>query len=122
MGSMMSILDQVGQVEDARVGRKIQRQHDIKSRTDKHQSQAAERKQKKSNRLEEIKTQLRKRAPPSTVKGRLAKKQPGSAKLKRTLTSVNRDWDAALRSSEPGSKGADADSKAKKRVTFAASG
>ncbi|KAJ2768198.1 hypothetical protein IWQ57_003638, partial [Coemansia nantahalensis] len=82
MGSMMSILDQVGQ--------------------------------------EEIKTQLRKRAPPSTVKGRLAKKQPGSAKLKRTLTSVNRDWDAALRSSEPGSKGADADSKAKKRVTFAA--
>ncbi|KAJ1729299.1 hypothetical protein LPJ61_003590 [Coemansia biformis] len=129
LDSMLSILDQVGQAEDAQARRKIQRQHDIKGRVDRQQTQAAERKQKKTNRLEEMKTQLQ-RGFSLGVQGKPVKKRSkpksgaGSSKeLARTLSSVNRDWDKALGSNEPSATSSAAKSgagaKPKRHVTFA---
>ncbi|PIA16308.1 hypothetical protein COEREDRAFT_81290, partial [Coemansia reversa NRRL 1564] len=80
--SMLDILDRVNQVEESRVDKKIQRQHEIKKLMNDKQERAAENKKKKSSRLEDIKNQLRNRyslkdqGKPSKKKSKKVKKTP----------------------------------------------
>ncbi|KAJ2298182.1 hypothetical protein IWW54_006676, partial [Coemansia sp. RSA 2705] len=49
--SMLDILDQVNQAEEARVNKKLERQHTIKKLVDEREVRTAEKKKKKTSRL-----------------------------------------------------------------------
>ncbi|KAJ2065690.1 hypothetical protein GGI17_000234 [Coemansia sp. S146] len=113
--SMLSIINQVSQVEESRLDKKMQRQKTIKKLVNDKASRSEANKTKKNSRLEEIKRQLRQGhslASPSAP-NKVAKKK----KLPRTLSAVNRDWNAA--SANDGSATADGvQKKSRKSVSF----
>ncbi|KAJ2396616.1 hypothetical protein GGF41_008578, partial [Coemansia sp. RSA 2531] len=87
--SMLSIINQVSQVEESRLDKKMQRQvsYMLSSRSEANKT-------KKNSRLEEIKRQLRQGhslASPFTPNKVVKKKK----KLSRTLSAINRDWNDA---------------------------
>ncbi|KAJ2719297.1 hypothetical protein GGI07_005291 [Coemansia sp. Benny D115] len=127
--SMLSILNQVQQVEDGRINKKMERQKNIKRLVQEKERRSAEKKMKKSSRFEEIKNQLRQgyrlggpaeKEKPSR-KQRSAQTAKNKGKLDRTLSSINREWSSAIgdgESSESAASQSSSISKSKKVVTF----
>ncbi|KAJ2456592.1 hypothetical protein GGF42_003180 [Coemansia sp. RSA 2424] len=114
---MLSIINQVSQVEESRLDKKMQRQKTIKKLVKDKESRTEANKKKKNSRLEEIKMQLRQGhtlGSPSTPR-KVAKKKK---KLPRTLSSINRDWDAATSASHSAGAAADGTQKKTKTVSF----
>ncbi|KAJ2491412.1 hypothetical protein IWW37_002296 [Coemansia sp. RSA 2050] len=91
--SMLSIINQVSQVEESRLDKKMQRQKTIKKLVKDKESRSQANKAKKNSRLEEIKRQLRQGHSLGSPFGpsKVAKKK----KLPRTLSAINREWNAA---------------------------
>ncbi|KAJ1818873.1 hypothetical protein LPJ60_004087 [Coemansia sp. RSA 2675] len=91
--SMLSIINQVSQVEESRLDKKMQRQKTIKKLVNDKESRSQANKAKKNSRLEEIKSQLRQGHSLGSpfAPSKVAKKK----KLPRTLSAINRDWNAA---------------------------
>ncbi|KAJ1843263.1 hypothetical protein LPJ70_003465 [Coemansia sp. RSA 2708] len=118
--SMLDILDQVNQAEEARVNKKLERQHTIKKLVDEREVRTAEKKKKKTSRLEAIKNQLRQGHQLGTP-NKPAKMPRKPKNIPRTLSSVNREWSSAF---EDGSSAESPDhdtssAKPKKTVSFA---
>ncbi|KAJ2581200.1 hypothetical protein GGH95_002198 [Coemansia sp. RSA 1836] len=113
---MLSIINQVSQVEESRLDKKMQRQKTIRKLVKDKESRTEANKKKKNSRLEEIKMQLRQGhtlGAPSTP-SKVAKKK----KLPRTLSAINRDWDAATSTSHSAGAAADGTQKKTKTVSF----
>ncbi|KAJ2441021.1 hypothetical protein GGF42_007434 [Coemansia sp. RSA 2424] len=114
---MLSIINQVSQVEESRLDKKMQRQKTIRKLVKDKESRTEANKKKKNSRLEEIKMQLRQGhtlGAPSTP-SKVAKKKK---KLPRTLSAINRDWDAATSTSHGAGAAADGTQKKTKTVSF----
>ncbi|KAJ2782366.1 hypothetical protein H4R18_002299 [Coemansia javaensis] len=107
--SMLAILGEVGQAEDARVDKKMQRQRNLKERMDKQHA----RKDSKPGRLEEIKRRLQHsytlRVQHKLAKKRATKQAAAKRSLGRTLSAVNRDWDSAHGDDDDDDDGANGD-------------
>ncbi|KAI9503378.1 hypothetical protein BX070DRAFT_235068 [Coemansia spiralis] len=91
--SMLGILDQVSQVEETRLNQKLHRQKTIKKMVEETQKRAAEKKKKKGSRFDEIKSQLR-QGYSLNQQGKPQKKQKKKSGMARTLSAINREWDA----------------------------
>ncbi|KAJ1993983.1 hypothetical protein GGI26_003017 [Coemansia sp. RSA 1358] len=90
---MLGILDQVSQVEETRLNQKLHRQKTIKKMVEEKQKRAAEKKKKKGSRFDEIKSQLR-QGYSLNQQGKPQKKQKKKSGMARTLSAINREWDA----------------------------
>ncbi|KAJ2162716.1 hypothetical protein GGF46_000441 [Coemansia sp. RSA 552] len=135
--SMLSILDQVSQVEESKVDKKLQRQKTIRKLLDEKDTRATEKKNKKSGRFERLKSQLRQghslnplapsAAKPAKKKAKSKKQATPKRTPGRTLSSVNREWSSVFDDDDDDSSSDErrSDSPAgsgiapKKRVTFA---
>ncbi|KAJ2463730.1 hypothetical protein GGI03_003656 [Coemansia sp. RSA 2337] len=108
--SMLSIINQVSQVEESRLDKKMQRQKTIKKLVSDKASRSEANKTKKNSRLLRQGHSL---ASPFTPNKVVKKKK----KLSRTLSAINRDWNDA--SANDGSATADGvQKKQKKSVSF----
>ncbi|KAJ1860938.1 hypothetical protein LPJ73_001178 [Coemansia sp. RSA 2703] len=107
--SMMDILNQVSQVEETRRNKKLERQNVIKKLVYDKEKRSVEKKKKKANRFEEIKNQLRQGYRLSGPTNKPEKKAKKPKSMKRTISTVNREWSAAVEgSSSPLSDGTSA--------------
>ncbi|KAJ2787192.1 hypothetical protein GGI15_000912 [Coemansia interrupta] len=104
--SMMDILNQVNQVEETRRNKKLERQNVIKKLVYDKEKRSVEKKKKKANRFEEIKSQLRQGYRLGSPTSKPEKKAKKPKNVKRTISTVNREWSAAVEgSSSPPSDG-----------------
>ncbi|KAJ1642319.1 hypothetical protein LPJ64_005827, partial [Coemansia asiatica] len=114
----MDILNQVNKDEESRLNKKIERQNAIKKIVYDKERRSAEKKKNKINRLEEIKSQLRQghRLGDSPKRqGMLfgSSSKNKSKKAKRTISTINREWSAAV--DDSASPSSDATEKASDR-------
>ncbi|KAJ1888657.1 hypothetical protein LPJ66_008459 [Kickxella alabastrina] len=113
--SMMDILNQVSQVEEGRLNRKMDRQKTLEKFAYDKEKRLKAKKVKNTSRLEEIKNQLRQGHTLAELQGKPVKKTKPKKKVDRSLDKINREWSASVE----GSPDSTPDQHQKKSVSFA---